>query len=428
MFRIIALVSLVFGFAANAQAGAVIHVADGDCSALNAAVSSAPAGEQTTVVLAHNGTYNTANTQTVDYCGLWVHAGNVVVEGQGSLLSSEVCGTGGLIVDAGAQLTLRNANVLGQDCGLGNGIGYEVINDGDLQLENVSLRIVSARNDQNASMTLRNVTVLTAMGIKNFGSLDVFNSTLLGDIGANPGSHMVLANSALPAVPGYCLFNAAAGTVQSLGGNVVGSGCSWAISTDVRSTDAIAGLGPLQDNGGLGVLTAAPSSSSIVRGVGLAKYCEATDARGIVRPAGTCDAGATQFDATKYVGEGGMNGTWYDRAANGHYLTIQRVHDDDTALVIWNTFDRSGNQAWIYGVGHVTGRHISIAMSQNIGGTLRPGGAPTGSSVHAWGTIDIDLANCVSGTLRYQSTLPAFGSGQFPLDRLAYVSDFGCAD
>lgn len=428
MLRIVALIALVFGFASNAHAGAVIHVANGDCAALNAAVSLAPAGEQTTVVLARNGTYNTTNAPVVDSCTLWVHAGNVVVEGQGSLLSSEMCGAGGVIVDAGGQLTLRDTNVQSQDCGLGNGISNDVVNDGDLQLENVSLRIMSGVNNQNASMTLRNVTMSAAISLKNFGSLDIFNSTLFGSIAANPGSHLVLANSALPAVPGYCLFNAVAGTVQSLGGNVVGSGCSWAIATDVRSTDAIAGLGPWQNNGGLGVQTAQPSSSSIVRGVGLAKYCEATDARGTVRPVGNCDAGAAQFDATKFVGEGGMNGVWYDRAANGHYVTIQRVHDDDTALVIWDTFDRNGNQAWIYGVGHVSGKHIHIDMSQNVGGRLQAGGAPTGSVVRSWGTVDIDLASCTSGTLRYQSSQSGFGSGQFPLDRLAYVSAFGCAD
>ena len=428
MPRIAALFALIFAIASNARAGNVIHVADGDCAALNAAVSLAPAGEQTTVVLARNGTYNTTNTQAVDYCGLWVHAGNVVVEGQGSVLSSQVCGSGLTIVDAGAQLTLRDANALGQDCGLGNTIITDVSNDGDLSFENVSLRIVSAKNYQNASMTLRNVTVSSPVGIVNSGSLNVFNSTLFTNIGTNPGSHMVLANSALPAAHGFCSFYAAPGTVQSLGGNVVGSGCAWAVVTDVRSTDATAGLGPLQDNGGLGVLTAVPTSSSIVRGVGLAKYCEATDARGVLREAGACDAGAAQFDATKSVGEGGMNGVWYDRAANGHYVTIQRVHDDDTALVIWDTFDRNGNQAWIYGVGHVSGKHISIQMSQNLGGRLQAGGPPTGSSVHPWGTVEIDLASCTSGTLRYQSSIPTFGSGQFPLDRLAYVSAFGCVD
>ena len=177
----------------------------------------------------------------------------------------------------------------------------------------------------------------------------------------------------------------------------------------------------------MGIPTFALSSTSPAHNAGVAQYCEATDARGIARPAGACDAGAVGFDATKYVGEGGMDGTWYDHAANGHYVTIQRVHDDDTALVIWNTFDRSGTQAWIYGVGHVTGRHIHVEMSQNVGGRLQPGGPPTGASVHSWGSVDIDLTNCLSGTLRYQSPF-SFGSGQFPLDRLAYVSTSGCVD
>ena len=208
MPRIAALFALIFAIASNARAGNVIHVADGDCAALNAAVSLAPAGEQTTVVLARNGTYNTTNTQAVDYCGLWVHAGNVVVEGQGSVLSSQVCGSGLTIVDAGAQLTLRDANALGQDCGLGNTIITDVSNDGDLSFENVSLRIVSAKNYQNASMTLRNVTVSSPVGIVNSGSLNVFNSTLFTNIGTNPDSARSMQR------PGRCSRSAATSSVR----------------------------------------------------------------------------------------------------------------------------------------------------------------------------------------------------------------------
>jgi hypothetical protein len=426
MLRIVALFALVFTIASNAYAGPVIHVADGDCAALTNAIASAPADKQTTIILAHGGSYLSYGGAYVS-CGFFVHSGDVVVEGSGSEIQA-VCLSSIVRVEAGARLTIRNALLSAPDCGFTPPLMKEIDNTGELQLEAVNVSDFHIYNDVNATMTLRNVTAWGGV-IDNVGSLAIFNSTLQAEpvVSDSGNASMELANSVLPTAPTEAC--AISGThIQSLGGNVAGGNCTWAVSTDRRSSDDTAGLGPFQPNGGLGVPTFAPTSSSIVRGAGLAKYCEPVDARGLVRPAAACDAGAAQFDARKYVGEGGMNGVWYDRAANGHYVTIQRVHDDDTALVIWNTFDHSGNQAWIYGVGHVTGRHISIVMSQNLGGTLQPGGAPTGSSVQSWGTVDIDLANCVSGTLRYQSTLPAFGSGQFPLDRLAYVSDFGCVN
>jgi hypothetical protein len=423
MARIAMLLALSFGFALTAHAGSVIHVADGDCAALADAVSSAPDGQQTTLVLARKGRYHSVVGTD---CGIHLQRGNVLIEASGATIDSAICASEIIGVEAGAALTLRDALVQEPDCGLGNGIGASVVNDGTLQFDAVTLLVPSAvQNHPGASMTLRNVTLQSNMGLGNGGSLDIFNSTLQATDIASGGS-LVLANSVLATPPGACAVRSS-GTVQSLGGNIVGASCTWAIATDRRATDYAAGLGAVQDNGGL-VATAAPASASIVRDAGVAKYCEPTDARGIVRPAGACDAGAVEFDARKSLGEGGMNGIFYDRAANGHYVTIQRVHDDGTALVIWNTFDRNGDQAWIYGVGQVSGRHIHIEMSQNLGGRLQAGGAPVGSSVHSWGTVDIDLTSCLSGTLRYASPLAEFGSGQFPLDRLATVSAFGCAD
>ena len=431
MLRIVALFGLVFAFASNAHAGAVIHVADGDCAALNAAVSSAPADEQTTIILANGGSYLSYGG-AYGLCGFVVHRGDVVVEGSGSEIAIQAgfCHTTIVTVDVGARLTIRNA-LLSPPGNCGWFVPpplSEIDNAGELQLEAVTFSNFDVYNDVNATMTLRNVTAWRG-SVDNAGSLAIFNSTLREEpVFTRSGyTSIQLANSVV--VPEGSAVCPIVGThVQSLGGNVLAGTCAWALSTDRRSSGDSAGLGPLQDNGGLGVPTFAPTSSSIVRGVGLAANCEPVDARGLARPAGACDAGAVQFDEAKYLGSGGMNGTWYDHTANGHYVTIQRVHDDDTALVIWNTFDRNGDQAWIYGVGHVTGKHIHIEMSQNLGGRLQPGGAPTGSSVHAWGTVDIDLASCTSGALRYQSPLATFGSGQFPLDRLAYVSAFGCVD
>lgn len=421
MVRITVFVALAFGFALHAHAGSVIHVADRDCTALRDAISAAAGGEDTTIVLARRGSYVGGD------CGLSVRAGRLVIDAAGSELRP-VCLSGTIDVAAGAHLTLRNAVVSGPSCGTAPPIVGEVHNDGQLQLESVTLRTASpVVNSAGASMTLRNVTIYSG-GIDNSGALSAFNSTLLAaHVGNAGGATLDIGNSIVASEnPSACAITGAG--VRSHGGNVVAPSCAWASTADTRSADPRAGLGPLQDNGGMGIPTFALGSASPARNAGVANDCEPTDARGIARPAGVCDAGAHGFDAAKYLGSGGMNGTWYDSSADGHYVTIQRVHDNGDALVIWNAFDRNGNQIWIYGVGQVEGRRIHVEMTQNIGGHLQAGGPPTGSSAKPWGTVDIDLSSCLKGTLRYQSTAPGFGNGQFSLDRLAYISDSGCVD
>ncbi len=117
-----------------------------------------------------------------------------------------------------------------------------------------------------------------------------------------------------------------------------------------------------------------------------------------------------------------MSGFFFDATADGHYVTVQRL-DWGSALVVWDTFDKNGQAAWIYSIGTVDGNHVHAQGAQNLGGVLQAGGAPTGSHGMVWGNIDIDLTDCFNATFRYDSPLPNFGSGQFPLNRLAFLGD-----
>ena len=203
--------------------------------------------------------------------------------------------------------------------------------------------------------------------------------------------------------------------------------CGFSTATnDVITQNA--GLGTFDNHGGL-VPTQALTYSSPARGVGVPLHCEAVDARGYKRSATGCDAGAYEYGGgAGALTANGMNGFYYDPDANGHYVSIQRIHDNGDIAILWNTFDQKGNQAWIYGVGQLSGQHIHADMSRNVGGVLQVGGPPTGSSVRAWGTVDIDLTSCLFAQFNYQSSVANFGSGQFPLTRLALVSDFGCSN
>jgi hypothetical protein len=108
-------------------------------------------------------------------------------------------------------------------------------------------------------------------------------------------------------------------------------------------------------------------------------------------------------------------------------VSIQRLHDD-TALVIWNTFDENGMPAWLYGVGSVSGKTIHVPqVARNTGGKLLPGGDVVGSHAAVWGTFDVTLSDCYNAQLSYSSSDPEFGSGKTSLTRLAFLDDVNCA-
>jgi len=414
---------LELGFMHAAGAAPAVYVANGDCTGLRNAIDSATPGRQTTIILMRSGTYAD--------CGANVGHDSVLIEGAGATLTTQFCRSTLVQTSAGAQLTLRNMSIA-TPSGCGMGPPSPVIaNSGDMELDAVSITGPFVRNDSVATLTLRNVT--TAAPVANGGTLNIYNSTLApgpDSVRNDGGAHLVLANSIAFGFAGG-MFGAPCaisgeGATQSLGGNLYTGTCSWITDADRRGL-SVPGLGLLQDNGGL-VPTQALSSQSPARRIGAARYCEPFDARGLARVPGTCDAGAYEFDGgSQKVVAGGVNGTFYDHAADGHYVTIQRLHDN-TLLVFWNTFDRNGNPAWIYGVGEIVDRHVHVDMSQNVGGRLQPGGPASGSHATPWGSVDIDLAGCLVGTFRYQSALNTFGSGEFPLNRLASFADIGCVD
>ena len=72
MLRHAAVLALVFGFSNLAVASSPVFVADGDCAALDAAIASAGSTGETTIMLAHGGTYA--------QCGVDVQHGRVRIE------------------------------------------------------------------------------------------------------------------------------------------------------------------------------------------------------------------------------------------------------------------------------------------------------------------------------------------------------------
>lgn len=127
------------------------------------------------------------------------------------------------------------------------------------------------------------------------------------------------------------------------------------------------------------------------------------------------------------LAEGGINGLYYNPAADGHYLYI--LETDFTTLVVWTTFDADGNQAWVYGTGELkNGRSIIADTYINKNGGYSMDGEIVASEVEHWGRLEVDLTSCSEGLVAFYSDLPEFGNGQFPIERLANVKQLGCID
>jgi hypothetical protein len=139
-----------------------------------------------------------------------------------------------------------------------------------------------------------------------------------------------------------------------------------------------------------------------------------------------CDRGAVEASSSG-LGEGGINGLYYNPEADGHYIQIMQT--DFLTLVIWNTFDVDGNHVWVFGTGQlVDGRSVIAETYINRNVIVLPEDPMPDTETEYWGTLEVDMNSCVNGTLAFHSVFPEFGSGQFPLTRLAYVKQLGCVD
>jgi hypothetical protein len=75
-----------------------------------------------------------------------------------------------------------------------------------------------------------------------------------------------------------------------------------------------------------------------------------------------------------------------------------------------------------------SGRSVITKAYINRTGGLTPEGLITDVEAEPWGELQVDMESCTKGLVAYRSTLPKFGSGQFPIERLAYVKQLGCVD
>jgi hypothetical protein len=116
-----------------------------------------------------------------------------------------------------------------------------------------------------------------------------------------------------------------------------------------------------------------------------------------------------------------MSGAWYNPNANGEGFVVE-VNENGHGVVYWFTYtpDGSGEQAWMMGDGHFEGQTLII---DNL---LQPVGTRFGQDFYTgeidfahWGRLEMTFDDDLNGYVRFDSVLDGYGSGEYPIERLA---------
>ncbi len=305
---------------------------------------------------------------------------------------------------------------------------------------NVRLIQVIVNNTQADDASFRNEQRIIPAIRHSGGTMNIRSSTLTGKrggISVDADSTLNIANSLVEFDQDNCIFDSHA-NIQSRGGNISSdSSCDLSATGDLngvatglltKTTRKISSLSLVATVPSL--TPSSPAIDSAVQSLCLEKdfFDEQRTIDGNNDGIGGCDRGAVET-ADAVLISGGLNGMYYSPEADGHYLTILE-NVNDTVVITWTTFDKQGNQAWVYGVGElINGRSITIEAFININGAMLASGQLLAADAKPWGSIQVDLNSCNNGTVEYKSIDDnKFSSGRFNIQRLVAVKQLGCRD
>ena len=331
---------------------------------------------------------------------------------------------------ASGQLHLNQVSLINSGTGLDGGI---IFNDGIVEMQNTQVYYsregLRAPFRNNRLMSMKNISMFR---FSNNGNIPVLSM---------PEAETYMSNSVMSGYSGkFC------NSVTSLGHNLVDDDqCNFEAEGDIIGESAGLTWRPVEvdcchgwnHNFWSPILTQAliPFASSpavdsidpelcpnddLIRGRGIWSVDGNSD--GIAK----CDMGAIELYPV-HLDEGGINGVYFNPDADGHYITI--IDNPYNTAVMWNSFDKDGNQYFVHGIGElVAGRSLVADAFINVSGGTSPDGEIMPAQELHWGTLEVDMTSCNEGTLAFRSDFPEVGSGQVRLTRLVFVKQLGCVD
>ena len=97
----------------------------------------------------------------------------------------------------------------------------------------------------------------------------------------------------------------------------------------------------------------------------------------------------------------GITGSWYDPSHDGEGFNIE-ILNGNVPLLYWYTYDESGNQRWLVGVGTADGNQLVFdALIVTSGGIFGPDFDPESVARETVGTATFTFFDCDSGQMDY---------------------------
>ena len=115
-----------------------------------------------------------------------------------------------------------------------------------------------------------------------------------------------------------------------------------------------------------------------------------------------------------------ISGVWFNPERNGEGFVVE-VNEDGRGIVYWFTYTPTGDrQAWMMGAGSFEGERLIIdpILRPRDTGFVAPGDTDH-ISPEPWGTLTLHFHDDAHGLAEFDSLDGEFGSGSFPLQRLA---------
>jgi hypothetical protein len=116
-----------------------------------------------------------------------------------------------------------------------------------------------------------------------------------------------------------------------------------------------------------------------------------------------------------------ISGAWYNPEANGEGFVVE-VTDQGHGVVYWFTYqpDDSGRQAWMMGDGDFDGTTLVIDnLIQPVGGIFGVDFDPEQVDRVPWGSLVMEFDDDLNGHVWFDSLDDDYGSGDYPITRLA---------